>query len=143
MTSNGMLSKDADTQSATSGMNTSGIQPREYKVLVRPDEVEEVTKGGIVKAISTVEAEQRAICFGTLVANSPHAFNFEAGMEKIEPGTRVLYAKYAGGEVKGPADGITYRIMNDKDIMGEIVHEGDSVADEVPILHFPGAGVAA
>jgi len=124
-------------------LNTSGIQPVEYKVLVLPDEVESKTKKGIIKPDETVDAERRALSIGTLVARSPYAFNFEAGMSPIEPGTRVLYAKYAGGEIKGPADGLRYRIMTDKDILGIIVATGSPDADEVPILHLPNVGIAA
>ncbi len=120
-------------------LNTSGIAPLEYKVLVLPDEVEAITKKGIYKADETIDAEKRAICLGTLVANSPWAFNFDAGMTALLPGTRVLYAKYAGGEIKGPADGRTYRIMNDKDILGEVTHEGQLAGEDVPILHWEGA----
>ena len=124
-------------------LNTSGIDPIEYKVLVRPDTVENRTKRGIELPDETVDARRRAVSIGTLVAASPYAFNFEAGMEPVIPGTRVLYAKYAGGEIKGPADGITYRVMSDKDILGIIVREGSPDADEAPILHLAGAGMAA
>ena len=126
-----------------SDLNTSGIQPVEYKVLILPDEVESKTKGGIELPDEAVDARRRALSFGTLVARSPYAFGFEANMVPIEPGTHVLYAKYAGGEIKGPADGITYRIMNDKDIMGIIVSTDKIDAGEVPILHLASVGVAA
>jgi hypothetical protein len=41
-------------------LNTSGITPTEYKVLIRPKEVEEVTKGGIILAVETTDKEKWA-----------------------------------------------------------------------------------
>lgn len=106
-------------------LNTSGIEPFEFKVLVRPDEVKSVTKGGIMLAQQTVQAMQFAICKGTLVALSPLAFNYDEGITDSDcpqPGARVLFAKYAGGEVEG-RDGKTYRIMSDKDVMAFLTDE--------------------
>lgn len=106
-------------------LNTSGIEPFEFKVLVRPDEVKQVTKGGIMLAQQTVQAMQFAICKGTMVALSPLAFNYDEGITNSDcpqPGARVLFAKYAGGEVEG-RDGKTYRIMSDKDIMAFLTDE--------------------
>lgn len=124
-------------------LNTSGLKPKEYNVLVRPDDVEEVTPGGVIRPPEYIDGQKRAISIGTLVAASRLAWNYDPKEEKIVPGTRVLFAKYAGGAIKGPADGVTYRIMKDKDILSEITDENGSASGEAPILHFPGVGVAA
>lgn len=101
--------------------NQSGIDPVEYKVLVLPDPVEEVSKGGIVLSVESVkERERMAQVKGTLVAVGGNAF--EDWNSKPEPGNRVMIAKYAGVVAPG-ADGKEYRLCNDKDICAVITVE--------------------
>jgi len=100
--------------------NESGIYPTEYKVLVRPVEIEERTKGGIIIPDQTKERDQFAQMEGVLVALSPLAFTYANdtewnGAAKPKPGDRILFAKYAGAVVKGK-DEKNYRIVNDKDV---------------------------
>lgn len=99
--------------------NPSGILPTEYKVLVRPIEVEAKTKGGIFIPDVTKERDEAAVTEGTIVAMSPAAFSFEQWPEGTRlpmNGDRIYYAKYAGSIVRGPKDGQAYRLINDKDI---------------------------
>lgn len=103
-------------------VNTSGIIPTEFKVLVLPDPVEEKTKGGIIIPQNSLERETIAQTKGVLIALSPIAFtyeNFPANARLPQPGDRVSYAKYAGGFIDGK-DGKQYRIMNDRDISAVI-----------------------
>lgn len=97
--------------------NPSGIYPVEFKVLVRPIEVEEKTSGGIYLPDSTKERDQFAQMQGELVAISPLAFTYDSSIEWDQPkvGDRVLFAKYAGTVVDGK-DGKKYRLVNDKDV---------------------------
>ncbi len=97
--------------------NESGIFPTEYRVLVRPVEVTEKTKGGIIIPDETKERDQYAQMEGVLVAVSPLAFTYDdwKGAQPPKPGDRILYAKYAGALVTGK-DGKKYRICNDKDL---------------------------
>ncbi len=100
-------------------VNTSGIDPIEYKVVVRPEKAIERTKGGIVLPEVVVEKDQHAAMQGILVAVSPFAFSYEEwpkSARKPQPGDRVMWARYSGIIHKG-RDGIEYRVMNDKDIM--------------------------
>lgn len=103
-------------------MNPSGIQPTEFKVLIAADEVEEVTKGGIIRPIELVDREKYGQTRGRIVAVSPHAFTYadreawiDAGIPKPKPGDIALYARHAGLRVKGK-DGKDYLLVNDKDI---------------------------
>ncbi len=104
-------------------MNSSGIQPTEFKVLIDPKPVEEVTKGGIILATQTTDNEKYAQTEGTIVAISHLAFTYatpeEWGDKRPKPGDRVLYAKYAGLRVKGK-DGKDYILANDKDVCAVI-----------------------
>ncbi len=101
-------------------LNTSGIRPTEYKVVILPKEVEEKSKGGIYIPETTKEREQFAQQEGVIVAASPLAFTYASKAEwgdAVAPqvGDRVSYAKYSGAVIKG-RDGKDYRVVNDKDI---------------------------
>jgi chaperonin GroES len=103
-------------------MNTSGIYPLEYNVLVAPKKVEEKTAGGIILPDDNREKEQYGQTEGTLVAVSPAAFtfNYEGWPENHElpqVGDRVFFSRYQATEVKG-TDGETYWLMKDKSLAG-------------------------
>lgn len=104
-------------------MNTSrdsGIQPLEFNVLVKPENVEEKTKGGLVLPDSVISQDKNAQTIGTLIAVSPMAFSWDEWPKekpKPAPGDRVYYGRYAGAssKVKG-ADGEEYLLMKDADL---------------------------
>ncbi len=101
--------------------NDSGLLPSEYNVVVKPDAVEEVTKGGIILPVSTTDRDKLAADEGTLVAVSPHAFSYADWPEGHKPpqvGDRVVFAKYAGSLIKrGEAE---YRVIKDKDVIAVV-----------------------
>jgi co-chaperonin GroES (HSP10) len=120
--------------------NKSGITPSANRVLVKPDEVEKVTDGGIIIPDTEREKQQIAQGIGTLVAIGPDAFLFEKESVyeytnghrrlveeritgRLEPfaniGEKVAYAKYAGLAVYGEDDE-QYRILNDIDITAKV-----------------------
>jgi chaperonin GroES len=108
-----------EMQEEVAGVPGHGIDPIEYKVVVRPVKAAEKTKGGIVLPEQVIEKDQHAAMEGELVAVSPFAFTYEewpAGARKPKPGDRVLFARYSGITQRG-ADGSDYRIMNDKDVV--------------------------
>jgi len=96
--------------------NLSGIRPVEYKVLVRPDKVEERTKGGLYMPDTTAEKEQFAVTMGVLVAKSPQAFT---DLPDVAVGARVVFDRYAAKKVTG-RDGAEYWIMKDSNIAAEM-----------------------
>ena len=103
--------------------NPRGIQPIEFKILVRPDKVEEKTKGGIILAPETRERDQAASTAGEVIAVSPLAFTYADWPVTANPpkaGDRVLFPRYSGMTVKGE-DGEEYRLINDKDVAGVYV----------------------
>jgi len=100
-----------------------GIECLEYKVLVRPVEDTGMIqlKGGfqLYKPDQTKERDQNASMEGDIYHVSPFAFSYEQwpeGANKPVNGDRVVFARYSGITVKG-ADGVDYRLMNDKDIV--------------------------
>ncbi len=99
--------------------NPSGIHPTEFKVVIRPEEIEKITKGGIILPTSEAEKLQNAATEGTIIAVSPLAFSYEKWPEGFAPpkvGDRIVYSKYSGMKKKGK-DGVEYIIMNDKDVV--------------------------
>jgi chaperonin GroES len=103
--------------------NTSGVTPLDLRVIVRPDPVEEVTKGGIIIPVETAEREKYATVKGTLIAAGENAWEEAAARSphftRPEPGERVMIAKYGGILFKG-TDGADYRIMNDEDVIARL-----------------------
>ena len=94
----------------------------EYKVLVKPDKVDENAskKAGIQIYMPQVlqEREQWAMNKGIIVAIGGMAFRdgFERWLEPIPKiGSKILYAQYAGANAQG-VDGGEYRLINDKDV---------------------------
>ena len=95
------------------------IKPVEYKVLVKPIEVEKKTKGGIILPDETHDREQFAQQEGVLVAVSDDAFTNPTWLNPPKVGDTVLYDKYSGCTVTG-RDGVKYRLINDRELGGII-----------------------
>ena len=91
----------------------SGITPLEFKVLILPEEIEQVTPGGIVIPDTMHERNEWAQVRGTLVAKGGRAF--EDWPDAPGLGSQVYFAKYQGILVPG-GDGKEYRLCNDKDV---------------------------
>lgn len=95
--------------------NNSGLSPVEFKILVLPDVIEEKI-GSIFVPDSKRDKDQFAQYKGMIVASGARAFeDWGADRKMLVPGTRVLFARYAGKPIDG-ADGKTYRLVSDKDI---------------------------
>jgi co-chaperonin GroES (HSP10) len=104
-------------------LNMSGINPIEYKVLIKPVEEKGFVefKGGfkLHKPDETKERDQHAAMEGEIIAVSPFAFSYEewpVEAVKPHPGQTAIFARYSGVTIKG-FDGVEYRLMNDKDVI--------------------------
>lgn len=101
-------------------MDFKSVKPAGHRVLVKPDKLEETSKGGIVINTEMNKArKESAQIVGTLVEAGPLAWkglNSESSDPWANPGDRVLFAMYGGYEVT--IEGELYRIMNDEDITG-------------------------
>jgi len=85
-------------------------------VLIKPTPKEEVSKGGIILPDTAKEKSQE----GEVVAVGPGRLTDDGkriAME-IKVGEKVLYAKYAGTEIK--LDGEEYLIVRESDILGKL-----------------------
>jgi co-chaperonin GroES (HSP10) len=96
------------------------IVPAGHRVLVKIDEVEEVTKGGIIITKGTAQQQEEAGIFGTLVAVGESAWKDFGGRAWACVGDRVMIAKYGGFIAQEPGDDNKYRILNDEDIVAVI-----------------------
>lgn len=94
------------------------ITPAGHRVLVKPDPVEEVSKGGIVIATKANEQQlKNATTIGTVVAIGMNAWKaFDDGSPWAKVGDRVSYAKYGGKSIKD-ASGEEFVVLNDEDIL--------------------------
>jgi chaperonin GroES len=88
------------------------INPLADRVVVKPAEAEEKTKGGIILPDTAKEKPVE----GTIVATGPGkvADNGEVVKMTVKVGDKVLYGKYSGTE--STIDGEEYLIMRESDI---------------------------
>jgi chaperonin GroES len=89
------------------------VQPLADRLVVRPSEREEMTISGIVLPDTAKEKPQE----GTVLAVGPGRLNDKG--ERVKPevktGDTVMYAKYAGTEVK--IDGEELLILKESDVL--------------------------
>jgi chaperonin GroES len=91
------------------------LQPLADRVLVKPMETEEVTKGGIVLPDTVKEKPQE----GKILAAGPGRLSEDGkriAME-VKAGDIIIYAKYGGTEVK--VDGEELVILRESDILAK------------------------
>ena len=97
------------------------LRPLADRVVIKPVEREEITKSGIVLPDTAKEKPQE----GIIEAVGNGRYNERTG-ERIKldvaVGDRVMYAKYAGSEVK--IDDVDYLILSEKDILAVVQGDG-------------------
>jgi chaperonin GroES len=92
------------------------VKPLADRVIVKPLEAEEKTKGGIIIPDNAKEKPQK----GEVVAVGPGkiADNGQKITMELKKGDKVLYGKYSGTEVT--VDGSDLLIMRESDILAVI-----------------------
>jgi chaperonin GroES len=96
------------------------LQPLGDRVVIKAIEREEVTKGGIVLPDTAKEKPQE----GEVIAVGPGRLT-EDGKRiamDVEVGERVIYAKYAGTEIR--LDDEEFIILRESDILAKKVTKG-------------------
>ncbi len=100
-------------------MNTSGITPFRYLVVVRLKEATK-KKGLIELPPGMVEQDQLRETRGEVIESGELAFtNNGVAYTEVSPGDLVSTRQYAGSKFEGD-DGIIYTLMNDTDIFGKV-----------------------
>lgn len=89
------------------------FSPLGDRIVVKPSEGEEITKGGIVLPDTAKEKPQE----GKVVAIGPGRFNDEGNRIPMElsVGNRVIYSKFAGTEYKAAGD--DYLVLRESDVL--------------------------
>jgi len=93
------------------------INPLDDRVVVRPNEAEETTAGGIVLPDAAKEKQQR----GTVLAVGPGRLldSGERCAVSVKVGDQVLFGKYGGTEIE--VDGEEVKILRESDILAKLV----------------------
>ena len=101
------------TATKSNSKTSTKVQPLADRVVVKANEREEMTLSGIVLPDTAKEKPQE----GTIVAVGPGRLNEKGDRVKpeVKAGDVVLYAKYAGTEVK--IDGEELLILKETDIL--------------------------
>ena len=89
------------------------MKPLDDRVVIKPSDLNEVKKGGIIIPDTAKEKPQE----GNVIAVGPGRRSDEGVRIPVElkEGDRILYGKYSGTEVT--IDGETYLIMRESDIL--------------------------
>lgn len=97
-------------------MSKINLNPLADRVIVKPAEAEEKTKGGIILPDTAKEKPIE----GTIVAVGPGRISDDGKTipMTVKVGDKVLYGKYSGTEVT--VDGEEYLIMRESDIFAII-----------------------
>ena len=93
------------------------INPLDDRVVVRPNEAEETTAGGIVLPDAAKEKQQR----GTVLSVGPGRMldSGERSAISVKVGDQVLFGKYGGTEIE--IDGEEVKILRESDILAKLV----------------------
>ncbi len=93
------------------------LRPLDDRVVVKPQEAEETTAGGIVLPDSAKEKPQR----GEVVAVGPGKLldNGNRGTLSVAVGDVVIYGKYGGSDIE--VDGQEVKILRESDILAKIL----------------------
>lgn len=93
------------------------INPLDDRVVVRTNEAEETTAGGIVLPDAAQEKPQR----GTVLAVGPGRL-LDSGARSavsVEVGDEILFGKYGGTDIE--VDGDEVKILRESDILAKVV----------------------
>lgn len=96
------------------------MKPKGYRVLIRPDPVEEISEGGIVLAVNE-RKERAAGTTGRVVGIGPTAWkSYDPGPDWepwAELGDHIVYSRYGGIWVKDPESKEDLILINDQDVL--------------------------
>jgi chaperonin GroES len=88
------------------------LKPLQDRVVVKPAEAEEISKGGIILPDTAQEKPQQ----GEIMAVGPGKISDSGELIKpqVKKGDKILYGKYSGTEIT--VDGEDYLIVRESDI---------------------------
>lgn len=102
-------------------MNTTGINPIQYYVVVRVLEAAKTTASGLILPDEEVAKQQFAMNKGMVVAIGAACFTnleeFPIGSDIPEVGDVVCFKKYGGTQIEDD-QGVVHRILEDRNVIG-------------------------
>ncbi len=92
------------------------LKPLDDRVVVKPQEAETKTAGGIVLPDSAKEKP----LMGKIVSTGPGKLldSGKRGQMSVKKGDTVLYGKYGGSDIE--IDGNEYKILHESEILGVV-----------------------
>ena len=92
------------------------LKPLEDRIVVKPNEAESTTAGGIVLP----DAAKEKPLMGKVVAVGPGRMldSGNRGEMSVKKGETVLFGKYGGSDVD--VDGVEYKILRESEILGVV-----------------------
>ena len=92
------------------------LKPLEDRIVVKPQEAEAVTAGGIVLP----ETAKEKPLMGKVVATGDGKLldSGKRGKMSVKKGDVVLYGKYGGSDIE--IDGVEYKILREDEVLGII-----------------------
>ena len=110
-----MATKGTKAAKAAKAAKATKMQPLGDRVVIRPLTEEEVSKGGIILPDTAKEKPQR----GEVIAVGPGRLdeNGKRVTMEVKKGDKVLYAKYAGMEIKEGEEELL--IVRESDILAK------------------------
>ena len=98
-------------------MSKLNLRPLDDRLVVEPNEAEDVTAGGIVLPDAAKEKPQR----GTVVAVGPGKLldSGERGTLSVAVGDEVIYGKYSGTEIE--VNGREVKILRESDVLAKVI----------------------
>jgi chaperonin GroES len=96
------------------------LKPMYDRVLIKPLEREEMTRGGIVLPDTAKEKPQE----GEVMAVGPGRLDEDGDTipMTVKVGDRVIYAKYAGTEIEIEGEDKKWLILKEPDILATVEH---------------------
>lgn len=87
-----------------------------YRILIKPDDVEKVSKGGII-VVTNEQREAAKVDTGTIVDIGPSAWDEidKKGWAKV--GDRILFSRYSCKYIQDPVTGERIGVLNDDDAL--------------------------
>ena len=93
------------------------LKPLNDRVIVKPEEAVEMSKGGII--LPDTASKEKPV-EGVVIAVGPGKVSKDGARValSVKAGDKVLFSKYAGTEVK--IENVTYQVMREEDILAII-----------------------
>jgi len=103
------------------------------RVIIKPDDIEEVTAGGIVIAQTAnyIRDEKAATTTGIVIGYGPAAWldPIMGGEPWVDIGDRIVYSRYAGKFVIDPDSEEEFVVINDDAIQARVIKTPEVVGE--------------